>query len=273
MFEEFLLSKGMVGTFAIAAGGNFLRYCLFASLGYLLFYIIMKQRWQHMKVQSAAPGRKQLLREFLLSVMAFCIFGLEAIIVFHPAILPYTQFYFDIHQHSMAWLGCSILLMIVIHDAYFYWMHRLLHSRLLYRTTHATHHTFNNPSPWAGYAFHPIEAIFEGGIIFVFAFDFPVHPLALFVFVLWSSFFVVGGHLGYEVYPKWLTNSKVGFYLNTSTNHNMHHKYYRGNYALYFRWWDIGFNTTHKEYYKTLEEIQQRTASMKQNPQSAALNP
>jgi sterol desaturase/sphingolipid hydroxylase (fatty acid hydroxylase superfamily) len=63
------------------------------------------------------------------------------------------------------------------------------------------------------------------------------------------------GHLGYEVYPAWLVNSRVDKWLNTSTNHNMHHKYFKGNYGLYFRLWDELLHTTHPHYDKTLASL------------------
>jgi sterol desaturase/sphingolipid hydroxylase (fatty acid hydroxylase superfamily) len=68
----------------------------------------------------------------------------------------------------------------------------------------------------------------------------------------------VMGHLGYEFYPRWLTQSFAGKWLNTSTNHNMHHRYFEGNYGLYFRWWDVWMGTTHAKYDATLLEIQSR---------------
>jgi sterol desaturase/sphingolipid hydroxylase (fatty acid hydroxylase superfamily) len=65
----------------------------------------------------------------------------------------------------------------------------------------------------------------------------------------------VYGHLGYEIYPRWLVNSRLGRWLNTSTNHNMHHQYFKGNYGLYFRFWDEAFGTTHPQYAQKLAAL------------------
>ena len=118
---------------------------------------------------------------------------------------------------------------------------------------HLAHHKSTNPSPWAAYAFHPFEALVEGGIIWVLVFVMPIHPLAIGLFLLFMITYNIYGHLGYEIIPNWLLFSKVGKWLNTSTNHNMHHHYFKGNYALYFRFWDIVMKTTHPKYETVLE--------------------
>jgi sterol desaturase/sphingolipid hydroxylase (fatty acid hydroxylase superfamily) len=77
--------------------------------------------------------------------------------------------------------------------------------------------------------------------------------------VIAFSFVAIGmnvlGHLGFEFYPAWFASHPVFKWLNTSTHHNHHHKISRGNYALYFTFWDKVMGTelmhdkvsTHKE--------------------------
>jgi len=43
-----------------------------------------------------------------------------------------------------------------------------MHHKKLFRWFHLVHHQSTNPSPWAAYAFHPLEAVVEAGIIAVF---------------------------------------------------------------------------------------------------------
>jgi sterol desaturase/sphingolipid hydroxylase (fatty acid hydroxylase superfamily) len=38
-------------------------------------------------------------------------------------------------------------LIVLAHDAYFYWMHRAMHSRRLFRATHLHHHKSRTPTP------------------------------------------------------------------------------------------------------------------------------
>lgn len=59
-------------------------------------------------------------------------------------------------------------IMFVIHDTYFYWTHRIMHHKSVFNVMHLVHHKSTNPSPWAAYAFHPLEAIVEVGILWCF---------------------------------------------------------------------------------------------------------
>ncbi len=235
------------------------RYLLFAGLAFLLCYVLLKGILSHRKIQRALPKRSDYWREIGYSLSTFAIFVGMALLVFSEPLRPYTKFIVGSPEATWSFWSSfllSVVGMIVIHDAYFYWTHRLMHWKPLYKRMHQTHHRSTNPSPWAAFAFHPLEAVVEAGVLFVFAFVFPIHVLALAVFVLWMNLFNILGHLGYELFPKWLTRSPLGCFLNTSTNHNMHHQYFRGNYGLYFNWWDRMMGTTHPKYEETLHLMQ-----------------
>ena len=45
-------------------------------------------------------------------------------------------------------------------------------------------------------------------------------------------------HLGYELFPKWLLRVPLLKWINTATFHSLHHTEFRGNYGLFFRFWD-----------------------------------
>ena len=66
---------------------------------------------------------------------------------------------------------------------------------------HRTHHLSTSPSPWAAYAFSPLEAVVQAGIAPVILFTIPVHPLAFSIFMMWQITFNVMGHCGYEIFP------------------------------------------------------------------------
>jgi sterol desaturase/sphingolipid hydroxylase (fatty acid hydroxylase superfamily) len=161
---------------------------------------------------------------------------------------PYTSIYKDIHQHSTAYNWLIFPVMLLMHDTYFYWMHRLMHQPALFKFFHVVHHQSTNPSPWASFAFQPTEAIVESGIIILFAFTIPVHIIHILAFLIFMTIYNVYGHLGYELFPKGSNRHWLGKWFNTSVNHNMHHQYFKGNYGLYFTFWDKLMGTTHKEY-------------------------
>ena len=91
-------------------------------------------------------------------------------------------------------------------------------------------------------------------MIVVITWIIPMHPMAIMIFLIVMTVDNVYGHLGWELYPRSLHRTWVGKWINTSVNHNMHHKYNRRNYGLYFRFWDELMGTTHERYLETFEK-------------------
>lgn len=232
-----------------------LRYVLIAGSFFLIFYIIKPRKFLALRLQDTFPANKDYLREIGYSLLSFIFFALFVFIVFRTPVKKYTLIYDHISDYGWWYFAGSILFAIAIHDAYFYFTHRLMHHRRIFKTFHLVHHLSNNPSPWAAFAFHPLEAIVEAGILPVLVFIIPLNRLAVLIFFLISTLINVYGHLGYEIYPAWLIRSKAGRWLNTSVSHNMHHKYFKGNYGFYTRIWDVLFGTMNPEYDNTVNEL------------------
>lgn len=237
-----------------------LRYLIIAGLAFWIFYVIRRRRIMYKKIQQSLPSNKDYRREILNSLLTLLIFTVVAGIIFNPRIIPHTMIYRDIGEWGWPYLFLSFILSLVIHDTYFYWAHRLMHHPRLFKYFHLTHHKSTNPSPWAAFSFQPLEAIVEAGIVILLVFIIPIHPLALLFFMLFMTTYNVYGHLGWELFPEWLVKSPLGKWLNTSVNHNMHHKYFHGNYGLYFRFWDEWMGTTHKRYDEVMDAVQKQRA-------------
>ncbi|HYC85294.1 MAG TPA: sterol desaturase family protein [Chryseosolibacter sp.] len=236
----------------------FLRYFVLALLAFLVFYVLKKEAWTFKRIQQKFPMRKDYLREVAYSVATTLIFAVIGYLVFVTPFVKLTQVYYDFDQFGTGYFWFSVVLMILVHDTYFYWTHWLMHRKSVYRYVHRVHHLSTNPSPWAAMAFHPLEAVVEAGVIVIIPFLFPVHPLAIGVFLLFMMVYNVYGHLGYELYPKGFSRSWVGKWVNTSVNHNMHHQQFNGNYGLYFLFWDRLMGTIQSSYDKKFDELQSR---------------
>ncbi|MEL6805609.1 MAG: hypothetical protein AAFO91_17710 [Bacteroidota bacterium] len=52
-----------------------------------------------------------------------------------------------------------------------------MHHPLLFKWVHLIHHRSTNPSPWASYSFHILEAILEVMIAPIILVLVPMHPL------------------------------------------------------------------------------------------------
>jgi sterol desaturase/sphingolipid hydroxylase (fatty acid hydroxylase superfamily) len=158
----------------------------------------------------------------------------------------------------MLWFWLAFPAMFVVHDTYFYWMHRLIHHPRLFKSFHIIHHKSTNPSPWAAFSFQPLEAFFEAGIFVLLIVMMPLHLIHLFVFFLVMMVYNVYGHLGWELYPKGFSKHPIGKWINTSVNHNQHHQYFKGNYGLYFLFWDRMMGTLREDYDQYFEKVKSR---------------
>ena len=236
------------------------RYFILAGIAFLLFYVLFRKQVVYKKIQNRFPKFKDYLREMVYSSITICIFALvPVLIVKNPSVAPYTTYYTHIEKFGWFYFFAAFPLMFMVHDTYFYWAHRLMHHKKLFNLFHLVHHQSTNPSPWAAYSFHPLEAIVEAGIFPVFLFTIPIHPIHLLIFFLIMIIYNVYGHLGYELYPRGFNRHWLGKWINTSINHNQHHQYFRGNYGLYFTFWDRIMGTIRGDYDEQFEEIKSRT--------------
>lgn len=241
------------------------RYLVIGGLAFLFFYVLLKNKTLFAKIQKKWPAKADYYREIFYSLLTFLIFSVTPLVLNNPYIKPYTTIYRDIHQHSMFYFWLVFPMMLVVHDAYFYLAHRIMHHPKLFSFFHVVHHKSTNPSPWASFAFQPTEAFVESGIIYLFALTFPVHVIHLLAFLIFMTLYNVYGHLGFELFPKGANRHWFLKWFNTSVNHNMHHQYFKGNYGLYFTWWDRIMKTTHKEYDSRFEQIGEQTIELRKS--------
>lgn len=227
---------------------NAFRYFLIAGVAFLVFYIILKGRIDASKIQPAFPGKGDYRREIIYSVITIFIFVLVGLTIYATPLFDHILRYESIEDYGWGYWALSVLMMIFMHDTYFYWTHRAMHHPKLFRYFHKVHHDSINPSPWASYAFHPLEGVVEASIIFPIVLLIPHHTSAVLVFLFFMMTYNVYGHLGWELYPKGFNKTWIGKWVNTSVNHNQHHKHFHGNYGLYFLFWDRWLGTIRPDY-------------------------
>jgi sterol desaturase/sphingolipid hydroxylase (fatty acid hydroxylase superfamily) len=233
------------------------RYFLIAGSAFVLFYFLFRKQAAFRKIQGRFPAWTHYGRDILYSLLTVVIFATVAMLVLRVW-FPYTNLYLEAGKYGWGYDVFTYAWMLVLHDTYFYWMHRLMHHPRLFRAIHLIHHKSTNPSPWTSYAFHPLEAVIEAGIIPLIAFTLPVQRSAMALFLLFQFIYNVYGHLGYELYPRNFHRSWIGRWINTSVCHNLHHKRFKGNYGLYFLWWDRWMGTLREDYDPTFEATTSR---------------
>jgi sterol desaturase/sphingolipid hydroxylase (fatty acid hydroxylase superfamily)/uncharacterized protein (DUF2147 family) len=231
------------------------RYLVAATLMASILALFWRAGLGRRKLQARDPVRGQRRREFLASVRTAFIFSLLGAIVAVGDHQGWITIYKNFRQAGPLYLVLSLALMLVAHDAYFYWAHRAMHHRRLFALFHRTHHLSRTPTPWAAYSFAIPEAVVHGAFVPLFLLVVPMHGLGLLAFGIVQILRNVMGHAGAEVHGAVFGPGRWLGWNNTTTHHDLHHEAGRYNYGLYFRWWDKLMGTEHPDYRRKFEAI------------------
>jgi Delta7-sterol 5-desaturase len=139
----------------------------------------------------------------------------------------------------------SLVASLVLFDAWFYWFHRLIHGRLLYRRVHRWHHRTLTPVAWSNNSDRLIDNLFLQSYWLVAHFLVPIAPAVLLAHKLYDQITGIAGHSGYEHGGRWCLppSPLVGV-----THHDQHHRFFRCNFATHFTLWDRLMGTLHPDH-------------------------
>ncbi|XZG69541.1 sterol desaturase family protein [Chitinibacteraceae bacterium HSL-7] len=210
-------------------------YLLFGAATRLVTRVLARR--QHGGVLDPRPvPAGQLRREWLLSASSILVFGLG--MVFPWGLLQLGWATLAVSA-GPAQIALEIAVLVVWNEVHFYLNHRLLHTRWL-RRFHGPHHRSVIVTPWATYAFHPVEAMMLGNVILLpmVLHDFSVYSLAS--VPLFSLLFNCIGHSNYDFLPDF---DRDRWWLNGARRHHLHHACFNGNYGFMFPFMDRLFGT------------------------------
>lgn len=239
---------------------DLLRYVIGAGGVFLAVNIVFAARNPWRQIRPDRPGWRQMRREIAVSLRTVAIFtGFGTLIVLgaQAGIVPV---YTDIGRFGWPWVAVSTLILIVGHDAWFYWAHRLMHYPPLFRRFHRTHHLSHNPTPFTAYAFDIGEAAIQAAYLPLVLWLVPSHIIAILVFTTHMMLRNAIGHCGFEVFPARADGRPVFDWMTTVTHHDLHHAHAGRNLGLYFTWWDRWMGTEHPEYHARFARAAGRTA-------------
>jgi Delta7-sterol 5-desaturase len=137
----------------------------------------------------------------------------------------------------------SAMASLLIFDAWFYWLHRLIHTPALYARIHRWHHMTVTPEVWSNNSDLLIDNLFLQSYWLVAHFIIPVAPLVLLVHKIYDQISAVLGHSGYEYAGlfAWPPSPLIAV-----THHDQHHRFGRCNYGTHFVIWDRLMGTLHQ---------------------------
>ncbi|MDE2445038.1 MAG: sterol desaturase family protein, partial [Alphaproteobacteria bacterium] len=138
------------------------------------------------------------------------------------------------------YLVCVALLMPILHETHFYVIHRLIHTRFLYKHVHSVHHNSVNPSPFSSLSMHPVELVLYLGMA-LWHLIIPSNPILALYQLHRAGFGAIPGHIGFD---KIEMGDKGGMDTHAYI-HYLHHKYFEVNYGDGLVPFDKWFGTFH----------------------------
>ncbi|KAF2556659.1 hypothetical protein F2Q68_00013014 [Brassica cretica] len=140
-------------------------------------------------------------------------------------------------------VSAQILFYFIIEDFVFYWGHRILHTKWLYKTVHSVHHEYATPFGLTSEYAHPAEILFLGFATIVGPALTGPHLITLWLWMVLRVLETVEAHCGYH-FP-WSLSNFLPLY-GGADFHDYHHRLLytkSGNYSSTFVYMDWIFGT------------------------------
>lgn len=151
----------------------------------------------------------------------------------------------------------QIISYFILEDFIFYWGHRLLHTKWLYKHVHSVHHEYATPFGLTSEYAHPAEILFLGFATFFGPGITGPHLFTLWLWMILRVLETVEAHCGYD-FP-WSLSKLFPLY-GGADFHDYHHRLLytkSGNYSSTFTYMDWIFGTD--KGYRKLKSLKQGT--------------
>mgnify|MGYP003576895366 CR=1 FL=1 len=247
--QPLMFGLATLAIFAVVVG----RYLLIAGLFHGIFYVWFPQRFQERKINARAYKPHQFRKEVTWSMITALLFAVAGAILLVLWQKGYTKVSLEVTHYPLWWLPVSLLLAMLLHETYYYWLHRWMHHPKVFKIVHKVHHDSNITSPWTAFSFHPLEGVLQALFLPLLLLVLPMHLYVVILQLTIMTFSSVINHLDVEVYPKNFHKNIFGKWLIGATHHSLHHKQFKYNYGLYFTFWDK-WKKTESPLYKQLFE-------------------
>ena len=215
-----------------------IRYFATAGSFYVYYFIINKNTMSTKILSNRPPKKKQVRAEIYWSIISSAIFSFFGAVTYWLWLHNLTAIYVNPLENGYWYLPFSLLILMLIHETYYYWLHRAMHHPKIYKTVHKVHHLSLSPTPWTAFSFHPWESALEALILPLILLIVPVNFYVLLFYLIFMTFSSVINHLNIEVYPDFFRKSIFGKFWIDATHHHLHHKEFNTNYGLHFTFWD-----------------------------------
>lgn len=218
--RRFFLTWGMLYVSSV------LLYFFVSSVHYLVFF--------RRHIPEKERKKTEMMREIRLSLKSLILMTLLSTPTEILSQLGYTLIYHDKYQYGALYLVISPVIFVMFSDFLIYFIHRGLHHPRLYKYLHKPHHSFIHTTPFAAFAFHPLDGWLQGLPYHIFTFIAPMHGVIHLVSLMAVSWWTINIH----------DQVSVGIPgINGAEHHTIHHTTFRSNYGQYTIIWDTFFRT------------------------------
>ena len=216
----------------------FLRYILLSGTYHWLFFVVYRKRFRDRILSTQNHNVDQIKRELLLSVWSAVIFSIIGLLLLILWQMGYTKIYSDVFEYPLWYIPCSIMIFLLLHDSYYYWLHVWMHSSKWIRRFHMDHHKSVNTTVFTSFSFHPLESLLQSLIMPLLFIILPMSVMAVIIVLSIMTLSAIINHAGVEVYPTKKRFIGFGKYIIGATHHDYHHRNSKKNFGLYFTFWD-----------------------------------
>lgn len=205
--------------------------------------VAIQNRHPERRIQQHRRGEKRMRMEIRQSVLSLTVTGgclAAGLYLQHRGLSLFAPL-------ELTWWSVPLMLVvsIVAFDAWFYWAHRFMHTRLMYRF-HAEHHRSVAPTVWSTYNDSLVDAFVMQSYYLWAPLILPIPPVVLVVHRLYDHFNGTIGHSGFEFWAG--PGSRAPSPMVCVTFHDQHHSRFRYNYANFFSFWDRLMGTIDPKY-------------------------
>ncbi|WP_340108586.1 sterol desaturase family protein [Pikeienuella sp. HZG-20] len=206
------------------------------------------------KIQANADGAHRAREEIMESLRSIAATSACMALAITLSVFGHTLW-----APMTGWLGviAGAAILIVGYDLYFYWAHRLLHTKPLIRY-HRWHHQSRAPTVWSSDSQSLVETLMLQSFMIWAAVLLPIPPLAIVLHRLYDHFNGQLGHCGYEFFAD--RGTRFPSPMVCVTYHDQHHELYRWNYGNFTSIWDRLHGTMHPDYDRLVAERERKTA-------------
>lgn len=235
------------------------RYFLIAGLFYLIFYAWFPAKFEARKINKKEYKKGQFKKEIkwsLITSLLFSVAGTITVILWQKG---FTKVYTELDLYGYWYLPVSLIIFMLLHETYYYWIHRWMHIPRIYKIVHKVHHDSKIASPFTAFSFHPLEGLLQAVFLPAMLMILPMHYYIIILQLTIMTFSSVINHLDIEIYPEPL-KSNFGKWVIGATHHSLHHKQFKYNYGLYFTFWDKIEKTESPEFSDAIQAALTSTA-------------